>query len=264
MKRAIILLICAICATSCWNVSTYTQPNRTRVTNLLYQDVATAISDNIEAMDMVLRLDQWCKASSDKEKMDMEDFYFGNYKLRQNGNTISLALMIQYSDADYDIEIDTHGEDILSLGSVWEIRVNSFTMKVECIADDKWLMTTDAMLSNYGPTEFTFTMEQSGIDYIRYTIEGHGLALTKSSYDCVDYKIEKPLSVSTCVMDIIMGYASSIWCSSGEVCLAPQSLDEAEYDARVKIKDHYNTYTIYYRGYSEDYINGYYIYQQWE
>ncbi len=252
MKRAIILFVCAICATSCWSVSTYPEPVRTAYANHLYVGIETNLSNNAETMDMVLRLSDWCNAATDKEKIDIEDYYFRLYKVREAEGKISLSPISN----EEKIEVTTRGEDIYTVGTSWTINYYDWTMNIECIAENQWLMTTDEMKYNSHDTALTFTKTASGIDYINYSLEGSGTIIETDSRCNIEYRIESPIAIKTGVIDVVMSYTDNATFSSGELLLAPESFDEAEYDARVKfINEH--EYTLYYRGFAENYIDGY-------
>ncbi len=272
MKRVFFALLCGIIATSCWGITEYEAPRRTQFASCMYQNIATAITDNTDAVELALRLDSWIEATEQSHKDLIEDNYFSFYKLRTAGDVVTLSQST--ASNSQVISVDTRGTSLQSVGSLWSITLNDQTLDIECTASNQWRLTCGDFRTSTLSTELTYSTGSLENQATQYRIEGEAFTTMSSYYEeyegkSIEYKIEEPLKISYNEHEYYLdsssyeNYAANSECNDGAILCAIESLDEAEYTAKINILGS-RYYNITYRGYTEKYgydpYNGYYSY----
>ncbi len=272
MKRVIFTLICGIIATSCWQVTEYEPPRRTQFASEMFDDIATNITDNTDAVELALRLDSWRTATDVSHKDLIEDTYFSFYKLRTSGDTIRLSQSTDYHAQL--ISVITRGTSLKSVGSRWSITLDNQTLDVECTATNQWSLTCSDFRTSTLSTELIYTTNSLDNQATQYKVEGRGFTTMNTYYEGyngrpIEYTIDRALKISYNLHEYYLdstsfdNYDSNMACESGMLLCAIDKLEGAEYTSKITILGS-RYYMITYRGFTEKYgydpYNGYYSY----
>lgn len=254
MKKIFTILLIATLFSSCYGVSTYVAPDKTKYAYVLFQYLNESIAINAQTIDMLFYLDKWIEEDNTEVKDYINKLYFEDYVISMDEDVISLTLL--YSSLyDYNkIEIDTKGVSIKEQGAQWSITVENRKMQldVECISSaQSWTMTTDYFNYNCAETSLELTLDSdTAVGFEYYSISGYGSC---SAYDkVIEYRIEEPVKIY-CNQESVDDYMNynDTYCHYGVIIYAPDSLEDND-NARVEIES-INSYKIYYRTFESSY-----------
>ncbi len=261
MKKIFTIVLLTTLFSSCYEVSTYQAPDKTRYAYLLFQYLNESVGINAQTLDMLLYIDKWIAEDDPEVKYYINKLYFEDYGINMDEDIVSLTALYSSNYGYNKIDIDTKGLSIWEQGARWSITIEDWKMQldVECTsAQQSWLMTTDYFNYNCAETSLELTLySDTAVGFEYYSIIGYGSC---SAYDkAIEYKIDEPVKIYS-NLEIVDDYMSfnNTYIYDGVITYAPESLEDND-NARVEIES-INSYTIYYRTFENSYMRYYTLY----
>ncbi len=266
MKRYILLVVAALCATSCWDLSNYVEPNQTTYARSLYNEVLYSTGVMTSSMQVALWLDEWITESDSEKKFELEYYYFSGYKI--NDDQADKIIMRQnyenYDDVDYTYTITGCATSIYEVGTVWEItRLDGEQITITCTDEKRWSVTSDNY-ANCSAIDLDFKLSAKSIESLDFNISGVGSSNIYNSLSetGVDFNIEKTLSVSTFIaLRYFEDHYENRTTKSGKISFSTNG--EGENRMATATYEYANCFTISYRGFSDKYYSSRYIYDDY-
>lgn len=188
MKKIFFAIIIAATALTSCVIESYDKPSRTIIGYNISEYVSYDIRTASSIADLVRVIDMWLSATTEQEKFDIEDKYFGNYvKLREHENVVTVV-------GYYEVKT--------LVGSKWE--VTSLEDNIEPKLSYEVSLTgvneyKIKALNNTKESFGEFTLQVITPDLV-YSISGSGKStiapfspIKTALYDKIEYSITTPM-----------------------------------------------------------------------
>ncbi len=256
---------------------------KTEYPNHIFEGSKELINIIVGSLDMAVKADEWQVAVTEENKLLVEDRYFPQHKLRENGDTIQLIYAVEPTDR-VNMRFIRDGKSINQEGASWIMETSAYdsdALSFRRVGHGRWHVTHEG--SDFFGVKCDIYISRIMVGetgYTNYLVSGRaeGIALICSDAPYVEFEIDGTMTLTTTV-DYVTVIGSRLSCELDEcaymysdsrlkiengelrVIEVDDSDNNEEYPAEIKIHS-YSAYTINYRGVSEDWgsnIPNYYL-----